>query len=1419
MKKKKTTNIKLSACMIVKNEEAMLERCLNSIKHLVDEIIIVDTGSTDRTVKIAQSFNTRIFHHPWEDDFSRHRNQSISYATGDWILVIDADEELDATAITKNKLKETLKKKSKNENALFIPVLEKNIAGEVTNTIKRVRFFRNNADFIYRGTVHNTPEYKGGAGELDLNLFHYGYALPEEKMQERYKRTSYLLHRRVEQNTDDYHAYFYLSQLCMQMNEEDKGIEYAKRCLDLLKTVQEKDADIHFYYSIYHILSITLIDKEDYDTALEIVQEGLEKLPDETDLLYDLACTGYFLNHHNIVIEGGEAFIRSVDQQKNRSSAKDSVSEKIIQVNNTCLVSTTTSDAVSALEFWLMSAYIALKRFDDYEKLWNRCQEAFLKNTELHEPLLSALERADRWDLLEKVIYALSNRQNTYSEEFETAMLEYKIFLERKKDAFQSLEAVITKFLDLTKDYETMNLATLVIIAEYMLKVNNGKSFLQITAVILNNYLEHELDNVKNTKKLALAYNMVAQQQESTIKGNITALACLNIAWILSDDQCYLDSIKNLKKGGIFQPGNIAISENITIKEPVNEPVKDSNTHSLKIHIDNIKRPVVSESDSPACFHTSFGDFNITPKVSDENPVFLQGIIGEDRKAIGVGSPLRMQLLLIEDESQTKILFVAADIFGFGSEMVEIIRNTASQWGISSERIILNASHTHYGPGTLSHTFRTMGPYFKEYATEIAGIVGNSLSMLHDNLEESHIYSGNTDVSIGVNVHGIPGKNEKIEFQPYKTGIYDQHTPFLLLELKKSNKKIIMVNHGCQPTGLGMENNISADFPGYFREELLKTGKVDHVMYLQGASGDIKEASTLNGKQVLSSTSQDAQKNGRIMAQCIETALDNALLKPLTESSIFCTSQTMYLRLKKVPDINRINQLKNDLLSAPVIREWAARLSATYPLGDFPNALALDVLVSSIGNNSTFICFPAGSVAELGISLKNITSYPENTFVLGYTNGMLCYLLDDKSIDRGGYESEISPYYYMIPYLLAQGTDAEIILNVKECYSKINTLIEEGSYHKKSQSLEKIKAQNNDNEQNVFSSTQINDVFLKQIPPDQWHLKTGMNICIISDFNIAGGLTGLMRGINKYSEHKARCIIWHDDHFSYDKDIILDECGNDYDEAIEIVKNADFYHFGRYIFDFPGIKFDNFVTPRNCLVAYYGSVLRENGKKCNAWHKKTGIAALTANDFTITSLLDKSFYHVHHYYFSKYGDMDEKDIPCAEYPEGIVKIVAGSGGSPLKGYDFLQTTVKKLQKKGLPVDVEIIKGVSNNECLHRKQKCHITFTSLHGGWGLSGVESMFLGHPVMCCLDPFVLSLYPDAPSIVVDRESLEAQIIDLVENRDKLVKTGMESRKFALKYFRIKNIIKSCLYTYDLIMNHEKYQQGNTKASKIYTF
>ncbi len=329
-----------------------------------------------------------------------------------------------------------------------------------------------------------------------------------------------------------------------------------------------------------------------------------------------------------------------------------------------------------------------------------------------------------------------------------------------------------------------------------------------------------------------------------------------------------------------------------------------------------------------------------------------------------------------------------------------------------------------------------------------------------------------------------------------------------------------------------------------------------------------------------------------------------------------------------------------------------------------------------------------------------------------------------------------------------------------------------------------------------------------------------MNILIMSDFNIAGQCTMLKDAINKYTSNKARCIIAYKDYLSYGEDIILNK--DNLKEAADLAMSwADFYHFGSFVFNWPGVDFNNgILTPENCVVKYYGSFLRDNGEKCRLWHELTGIKAITGTDYTITGLLPNSFYHLSSY-FTKFGNMNFDNIPsCVKYSQGqTLKICASSAGHPSKGYSLLQQVIGELQKEGYLIELDLIQGVSNEECLLRKQKCHVNFCSLHGGWGISGVESMFMGQPTMTCLDPFILSMYPNQPSILVNGFILKDKIKEFFDES----KAGMwyqlsqRSIDFANENFRWKHMIKKYMYVIDLIYNNKKYLQGGKLPEVIY--
>lgn len=166
-----TNRITISLCMIVKDEEKTLARCLSSVKDIVDEMIIVDTGSTDKTVDIAKSFNSQIYSFKWIDDFAKARNYAFSKATKEYIFWLDADDYLDEDNIEKFKiLKETF---DRNVDTVTMEYsLNRDVNGNTTYSLKRNRLVKRSKGFKWIGRIHEYLEVGGISLNSDISVNH-----------------------------------------------------------------------------------------------------------------------------------------------------------------------------------------------------------------------------------------------------------------------------------------------------------------------------------------------------------------------------------------------------------------------------------------------------------------------------------------------------------------------------------------------------------------------------------------------------------------------------------------------------------------------------------------------------------------------------------------------------------------------------------------------------------------------------------------------------------------------------------------------------------------------------------------------------------------------------------------------------------------------------------------------------------------------------------------------------------------------------------------------------------------------------------------------------------------------------------------------------------------------------------------------
>ena len=278
----------ISLCMIVKDEEQNLPRLLESVTPWVDEIIVVDTGSSDRSVEIAESYGARVYHHPWENDFAKHRNQSISYAKGKWILIMDADEELDQN--TAPALRPFLESVSPEIHTIYLHMYNP-LPGGQGSLMLHPRLFRNGLGFHYRGSVHNTPVTTGKATKVDVRFTHYGYNLDPETMERKHQRRVSMIRKWLEREPGNFLPHAYLAQaLVSQPEHRAEAAEEARLALEIALAENQPIIDLpRCYYPL--IASLCHLGRD--EEAWRYAKECAERVPFYPDPWHFLSYLSY----------------------------------------------------------------------------------------------------------------------------------------------------------------------------------------------------------------------------------------------------------------------------------------------------------------------------------------------------------------------------------------------------------------------------------------------------------------------------------------------------------------------------------------------------------------------------------------------------------------------------------------------------------------------------------------------------------------------------------------------------------------------------------------------------------------------------------------------------------------------------------------------------------------------------------------------------------------------------------------------------------------------------------------------------------------------------------------------------------------------------------------------------------------------
>ncbi|MFC1477197.1 glycosyltransferase [candidate division KSB1 bacterium] len=336
--REKSDEPKLSLCMIVKNEEQNLPVCLESVREIVDEIIVVDSGSTDNTIEVAKRYGAVVHQYEWNDDFAAARNESIRHASGDWILYLDADEKL--TPGNALRVREIIR----NKDIMAVNMIE-HIPQEKGNLFRTTasdycRLFRNDPRLTFTGRVHEQilPSINDADGKVlrsDIRIDHWGFGATPERKKNREERNLRLLQLDLADRPDDPFIYFNIGMTYAAQGDKVQAIGNLLRAVEIddptmrdtirsgalaavaqiyfsdddtvnAKTYAEKALEYEqTNYLAYYILSAVEFQKEDFAEA--------EKYLLRIEQLIDDNTSGAELNKAQLYIDLGNCAFKTGD--------------------------------------------------------------------------------------------------------------------------------------------------------------------------------------------------------------------------------------------------------------------------------------------------------------------------------------------------------------------------------------------------------------------------------------------------------------------------------------------------------------------------------------------------------------------------------------------------------------------------------------------------------------------------------------------------------------------------------------------------------------------------------------------------------------------------------------------------------------------------------------------------------------------------------------------------------------------------------------------------------------------------------------------------------------------------------------------------------------------------------------------------
>lgn len=308
--------IRLSLCMIVRDNAATLRPCLASIRPWVDEMVVVDTGSTDETPSIAQEFGARLFHFPWCDDFSAARNESLRHARGQWLFWMDSDDTIDPD--NGRQLSDLVNGPDPRGVVAYVmqvhcPVQRDDTARGLT-VVDHIKLFRNDPRIRFEFRIHEQvlPSIRRLGGEVawtDIFVVHSGSDQTPAGRIRKCERDLRILELELAQRPDHPFVLFNLGMTHADMGEHGTAEAFLRRCL----TVSRPDES--HVRKAYALLVVSLQEQDRLDDAWAANCHGLELFGADPELLFLRGTLAHRLGRRELAAEAYRGALANRDQR------------------------------------------------------------------------------------------------------------------------------------------------------------------------------------------------------------------------------------------------------------------------------------------------------------------------------------------------------------------------------------------------------------------------------------------------------------------------------------------------------------------------------------------------------------------------------------------------------------------------------------------------------------------------------------------------------------------------------------------------------------------------------------------------------------------------------------------------------------------------------------------------------------------------------------------------------------------------------------------------------------------------------------------------------------------------------------------------------------------------------------------------